>query len=259
MAPLIYFSYGMTKSGSTLSFELARAALVLSGQPQPMLSEAAVLKRKRINFCDHIDADRADAIRRETKAHGHMIAIKTHTRPDPSVISMLNSGEALAHATYRDPRDIALSMLDHGIKSRQQGKQEFTEFHKTEDTVDELRHQTNTLLAWLSLPNVRPLYYDDLAFDMAKTASRIASDLDVDVDPADVMSVALHERGTQKNKAVPNRHMSEMSDDMNAHFRSVFSPMYEKLIDRHPDLPNDGRPLLDPKNPLCDWSQSATP
>jgi len=259
MAPLIYFSYGMTKSGSTLSFELARAALVLSGQPQPMLSEAAVLKRRRINFCDHIDGTRADAIRAEVSGLGHMVAIKTHTRPDPEVIKMLNSGEALAHATFRDPRDIALSMVDHGVKSRRQGKAEFTEFNAPEDTIDELRHQSNSLLAWLSLPNVKPLYYDDLAFDMGATAARIADDLGVRVDADKVVSLALHERGTQKNVGRKARHLSEMSPIMNDRFRTIFSPMFDRLISNHDTLPVDGSPVLNPDIPLCDWSQNATP
>ncbi len=252
--PLIYFSYGMTKSGSTLSYELARSALVLSGLPQPRLSVAAVEDRKKINFCNHIDETRAAALRAETAALGHTIAIKTHTRPDPVVVQMLENNEAFAHATFRDPREIALSMIDHGIKSREKGQGPFAEYHTVHDAAEDIKHQTNSLLSWLSLPNVRPLYYDDVAFDMAPTAARIADDLGVSADIPSVMNMASNERFTQRNKAEPSRHKAEMAEQTSQDFLTLFAPMYDHLIEKRHDLPNDGRPILDPNVPLCDWS-----
>lgn len=254
MKPQIYFSFGMTKSGSTLAFELARAALVLSGQHQPMLSEAAVLKRKKINFCEHIDADRAQALRNEATKIGNMIAIKTHTRPDPEVVEMLNSGAAIAHATYRDPRDMALSMVDHGAKSRAQGRLEFTEFETARDTIDELRHQSNSLLAWLSLPGVKPLFFDDLAFDTYRAATHIIDDLDVDVRVPDVIDMAVNQRGTQKNIGIKDRYRSEMTPELSAEFETVFAPLYSKLIEGRPDLRNGSGPVLNAQDTLCDWN-----
>lgn len=255
--PLIYFSYGMTKSGSTLSYELARSALVLAGFPQPRLSLDAVADRKKINFCNHIDEKRAEAIRAETAAVGHTIAIKTHTRPDPEVVKMLENNEAFAHATFRDPREIALSMVDHGIKSRNKGSGPFREYETVQDASEDIKHQTNSLLAWLSLPNVRPLYYDDVAFDMARTTDRIANDLGVSADSGQVMDMASNQRFTQRNKAKPARFKKEMSDQTSNDFKTVFAAMFDHLIDKRHDLPNDGRPILDPNVPLCDWSHPA--
>ncbi len=256
MKPLIYFSYGMTKSGSTLSFELARSALELSGQPQPRLSTNAVEDRKKLNFCAHIDAPRADAIRAETAALGHTVAIKTHTRPDPEVVKMLENNEAFAHATYRDPRDIALSMLDHGARSRAKKALSFAEYEVLGDTIEDIKHQTNSLLAWLSLPNVKPLYYEDVAFNMAPTAAKIAQDLGLSVDVSDTIKTATENRFTQRNKAVSTRHTSEMTPHDSARFEDIFAPMYDRLISDRDAFPTDGSPILDHTIPLCDWSQS---
>ena len=257
MKPLVFFSFGMTKSGSTLGFELARSALILAGFEQPRLSLKAVENRKKLNFCDHIDAARADAITQEVKEIGHMIAIKTHTRPDPDVIAMLHTGEAMGHAIYRDPRDIALSMLDHGKVSRARDVPEFSEFHTLEDTFDEIKHQTNSLLAWLSLPHVRPIYYEDLGFATKETAQNILGQLGLDVDPEQVCEMALT-RPNQRNKAKSQRYKSEMSASDSAAFERVFAPMYDRLIDNRDALPKDGSGVLDPLLPLCDWSQSTT-
>jgi len=188
-----------------------------------------VENRKKINFCKHIDEQQARAIRNETREIGHPVAIKTHTRPDPEVVQMLENNEAFAHATFRDPREIALSMLDHGRRSRAEGGKSFTEYKTVQDTVEDIKHQTNSLLAWLSLPNVRPLYYDDIAFDMKEAT---------------------------KNKAKKSRHIDEMPGDISTQFETIFAPMYELLISKRSDYRNDGTPVLDPTIPLCDWSET---
>lgn len=253
--PLIYFSYGMTKSGSTLAYELARSGLVLSGYDQPRLSLSAVMNRKKLNFCAHIDEASARAIRRETSAIGHTIALKTHTRPDPIVVRMLQDGEATAHAVYRDPRDMALSMLDHGAKSREKGRPGFAEYFTIEDTLPEIGHQLNSLKAWLSLPNVRPLYYDDLAFDMEATTALILSELDLAPDPLAVIKMATEDRFTQKNKGKRARHEDEMPSETSDRILSIFAGLYQTLIAERATLPRDGRPCISAETDLCDWSQ----
>jgi len=253
MTPHIYFSYGMTKSGSTLGYELARSAFEYAGYAQPRLSLDAVEFRKNVNFVNSVDEKRANAIRNEINEIGHPIALKTHSRPESNIVEMLNSGEASAHAIYRDPRDIALSMLDHGKRARARGKPAFSEFHTIEDTYDNIRHQSNTLLAWLSLPNVRPIYYEDVAFNMKGTTEQLLRDLNVDVDVSSVMQHATTDRFTQKNKAVSNRHTNEMPKDISDNFLRIFAPLYERLIENRDQLPRDGSPVLDPQHSLCLW------
>ena len=52
--PLIYISYGITKSGSTLAFQLARTILDLAGFAQVRLSDTATVPGRRINFVERI-------------------------------------------------------------------------------------------------------------------------------------------------------------------------------------------------------------
>lgn len=253
MKPLIYFSYGMTKSGSTLAYELARSALVLAGLEQPRLSLAAVTNRKKINFIAHVDDPQANAIRNEVASIGHTIAIKTHTRPDPQIVEMLEKGEAFGHAIYRDPRDMALSMLDHGERARAAGKPAFAEYVAVEDTIENIAHQTNTLRAWLSLPGVIPLYYDDFAFDIDATTARIMAELGINADIDATIRMATVERFTQLNKGVAARHNDEMAPAISATFKEIFAPLYDTLITHRAALPRDGRPALAADAPLCRW------
>lgn len=240
----LIFSYGMTKTGSTLAFELTRAALTLAGHRQERLSLDAVMDRKKINFVQHVDAKRADALRREVDRLGTPIVVKTHTRPDPAVIAMLQSGEAIATAAYRDPRDMALSMLDHGVRARAKGKASFSEFVSVEDTIDQIQHQTNSLAAWLTLPNVLPVYYEDLAFDMPRTTRGLIDHLGVQASVEDAMAIALTERFIQFNKGVSARHKDEMSRANSDRFLAIFAPLYDQLIDNKDNLNRDGTPVL---------------
>ncbi len=255
MKPLVYFSYGMTKSGSTLAYELARSGLVLAGFDQPRLSLSAVMNRKKINFCSHIDADNVAAIKRETMAIGHPIAIKTHTRADPEVVKLLQNGEAMAHAVYRDPREIALSMLDHGAKSRAKGKPGFVEFETVDDTIENIRHQTNSLKSWLSLPNVRPLFYDDFAFDMDRFTPIILDEVGVKADTTKVIRMTTKDRFTQRNKARQARYLTDMTPEDSAKFESIFAGFYQLLIKDRGNLARDGSPVIPADTELCDWSQ----
>ena len=254
MSPRIYFSYGMTKSGSTLAYELARAALVVSGCDQPRLSTAAVMDRKKLNFVAHLTEDNITALLKETEALGHMVVIKTHTRPDPPVIRLLQEGRAIAHAIYRDPRDMALSMVDHGDKSRAKGRPGFTEFVEPRDAIDNLRHQSNSLLSWLSLPGVKPLFYNDLAFDMEATTKAMMAHMGLDAPVAEVIQMATRDRFTQLNKGVPDRHIAEMDKDLSEEFRAEFAPFYAKLIDGRASLPAEP-PILNATKRLCRWPE----
>jgi len=239
--PNIYFSFGMTKSGSTLGFELARTGLEQAGMEQELLP-SCVSAMRRINFAQHLDNKAVVALEAITDAIGHPVAIKTHTRPDPEVIRLLQSGRASAHAIYRDPRDIALSMLDHGERA-----------HTIEDTIEPIKHQTNSLLAWLSLPNVRPLYYDDLAFDTVRTMDVIANELGF-AAPAETIKEVMTSRFTQLNVGVRDRHMLEMDKETSQRFETIFAPFYDRLIHNRAQLRRDGHPVLDPQAPLAIWT-----
>lgn len=252
--PRLHFSYGMTKSGSTLAFELARTGLELAGLAQPKLSDKAVRKAGKINFTLHIDAAQADQIRAEVGSIGHKILFKTHTRPDPAVIDMLISGEAAAHAIFRDPRDMALSMLDHGAKARHRQAQPFAEFVRLEDTIENIAHQSNSLLAWLSLPNVRPFSYDQIAFGGPEICAQLLMETGAKADAQMVRDTVMNNRFTQFNRGETGRWRREMDPLWARRFEELFPGLID-LVQRADTLPRDGRPLLDPNIPLANWER----
>lgn len=234
MQPLLYFSYGMTKTGSTLAFQIVRSALDLCGFPQDQLSASAIKQASTINFVNHISDAQMDEIKAEMLARGYSVVLKTHTRPDPVVKRMIKSGEALAFVAYRDPRDIALSMLDHGRRARAEGKQAFAEFGTMDDVLKNLRHQFNSMAEWLRLPGIIPLYYEDIAFDTVSVAGLILQKLGLKLDPEILTDIVHEDRFTQKNKGVSQRHLTEMPADISEAIEQEFQPFIQKFIkDRH--------------------------
>lgn len=250
MKPLIYFSYSITKAGSTMAFHLARSALELAGYPQPRFDLKAIDAKKKINFVQNISQDQADEMLRLVDDLGYPIALKSHNRPNPSVVKMVQSGHALAHAVYRDPRDVALSMMDHGAKSRAKGSIAFAEIETLEDAIKGIRNQCDSLTAWLRLPGTLPLCYDDVAFDTIKTAQRILDQLQITGDAEQIAHVVLNNRFTQFNKGIQQRYLRDM-DKSDAKAISVeFAPLLNKFIKNRHKLPMDGRIQLPPPDQL---------
>jgi hypothetical protein len=216
MQPLLYFSYGMTKTGSTLAFQLVRSALDLCGFPQDRVASDVVNPVLKRNFVNHISERQLDELKDEARKRGYPIALKTHTRPSPGVVKMLQSGEAIGHACYRDPRDMALSMLDHAENSRARGNAEFAELTSFEQVFTNIRHQFNSLTAWLRLPGMIPLYFEDIAFDTTQVATKILKQLELKIDPEVLADIVKTQRFTQKNKGLRLRYPTEMEQSLSA-------------------------------------------
>jgi len=250
MQPLLYFSYGMTKTGSTLAFELVRSALDLCGYPQDRLALDAVEATAKVNFVNRLSAEQLETLRNEAKKRGYPIVLKTHARPTPGVVRMIHAGEAIAYASYRDPRDMVLSMLDHGKRARETGQKSFSNLHTAEQALENIRHQHNTLTAWLRLPFTMPLYFEDAAFDTETTAARVLASLCLKLDPVVLSEVVLTQRFTQKNKALRQRYPDEMTPALSSAIKAEFAPLFEHLITNRQNLVDDGRIHLPPPQQL---------
>lgn len=248
MKPLIYFSYGMTKTGSTLAYHMASVTLEWAGY-KPKRPPAELLgPNSKINFVQHISDDQAEALCDFAKTNGPIV-LKTHTRPDPAVVRMLQDGRAMAHACYRDPRDMALSMLDHGVRARASGKPAFTEIVTLDDAKIGIRNQCDSLTAWLRLPKVMPLNYEEIAFDMERAVSKTQAQLGIEGEPDDIVSDVLDGRFTQFNKGKSQRYVTEMSAQDSEAFQTEFAPFYE-FIHKNPNAPMTGQVALPPPNQL---------
>jgi hypothetical protein len=180
------------------------------------------------NYFDHIDA--ALITRIEQVAEGRDVVLKTHQLPCADVLAMIARGDLLASATLRDPREIALSMMDHGDRSRRWHIPEFSECAQVEDCLPSIDHQVATLQALCDVPGVEPIAYAAICFDMEAAIARLARQIGVTVDPEAVAEIFADKRMIgQFNKGLPDR-FDEMAPDESSAFLARYADFYARFL-----------------------------
>jgi hypothetical protein len=227
--PMIYVSYGVPKSASTFTYVVTETVLRVAGYAPVTLSEAAKGGKSQLNYIDPISWS---AIQRAVSEIGEKSAvIKTHGVPDKRLLEAIERGEVFASAVIRDPREIALSLLDHAKRSRSLGVGDFAEIETVTDTFKVLDDQINRLSRWMAIGKVLLLAYDEISFDTESAVQRIIDQLGISVAAANVIS-ALPDRSKieQFNKGVKKRYESEMPAETQQLFLERYSDVYRRYV-----------------------------
>jgi len=177
---MIYICYGMTKSASTLLYQLTEEVFRASGRRAPRLGPPFRSRLSVDNYFDRIDGPLVDRIK--SSLNHDDIVLKTHGPLADDIADRIASGDILASASLRDPREIALSMIDHGARSRRWGDLEFSECATPQDCLPSIDYQVETLRQWAAIPRVETFSYNRICFDMAGTAQRLCAQFGVDAD-----------------------------------------------------------------------------
>lgn len=224
--PLIYVSYGMAKSGSTLAFRLVSEALRAGGLGQDDVDLRPLLPGAEAKFVGVIRPAELAALRRLAEARGRIVAVKTHGGLWDCVRRGLEAGWIAGHAVARDPRDIALSMMDAAKEGRGWGGRT-RPYAGIEETLPVIRNQIAKFEGWAAAAGILPLAYEPLAFATEGEAARIAAQLGLAVDPAAVARAA-KAAGTNLNAGRPRRREAEMAPALSAAFAAEFAGFIER-------------------------------
>lgn len=225
---MIIISFGMLKSASTLVYQVTEEILRQAGHPPCILGQPLRPALSVTNYFDNIDMA---LIRRiEAAAQGRDIVIKTHQLPAPDVLEQVERGTIRATASYRDPREIALSMVDHGVRSRRWSIPEFSECKTPADCLASIDDQVETLRAWCRISGVERIAYNDICFDMGGVIARLARTLALAVAPSQVENVFANKMMVgQFNKGVKDR-FHEMSALESAFFLDRYAHFYDDFM-----------------------------
>ncbi|MEM7742444.1 MAG: hypothetical protein AAF409_01930 [Pseudomonadota bacterium] len=228
--PVIYLCYGMPKSGSTLAFNLTRAAALRAGFDQsPVIADAS---GRKPNFIPRIPDLDLDALIARLQSEGReMVVIKTHSRPDPSVRRASTLGLLRVQAVCRDPRDVALSMRDAGRRDDAWGQVAPGQpIGDVEEVRVRLANQVHRFERWATMPGCLTLSYDEVAFATSRAARRIA--LHMGLPPAPRRDAwSAKSRFSQLNRGVPRRHVREMSAEQAADWYAEFGAFIDSRCD----------------------------
>lgn len=232
---MLVLSYGVTKSGSTLAFELLKGALESAGHPQDLLPDTAVEPGHHVNFIDAVTPQKIQALQAAIP-EGRIIAVKTHTRLTRSNFAMLDAaaraGEIFVQTVARDPRDVCLSMLDAGTQARAGNLGAFKEFRELADAERSCKNQYRNYFHWASVSKALRLTYDQIVTDPDAAVARMSDQIGIFANPAQARHHAFEKAFTQKNKAVPNRWETEMKPQDAARIRKDLAAVWMRSLDR---------------------------
>jgi hypothetical protein len=212
---MLVICYGIAKSGSTLAFELVRGALTEAGHSQKKVRSEAIKPHARGNHIASLDRD---ALQDTMAAIGEdrIVAAKTHKAMPEALFPWLEEMQAArklqVFASYRDPRDICLSLVDHGVKSRDAGRPGFARIHALDDAADVVERAISKFRTWAALKGTQRLYFDTVAFAPDEAIAAIEHVLGVAADHEAVKRHAFEDAFTQKNKAARHRYEDELGE-----------------------------------------------
>jgi len=215
---MLYFSYGIRKSGSTLAFELTKGLLEALGHPQKRLAIPCFADRQ-VHFLNHnqtkaFDEEIASQIL-DALEPGRILAIKTHGPPSSYLMTNLQAGLMLGQANFRDPRDNTLSLVDAGKRARKRGRGAFMNIDSVESAIVSIKDQVKIYDSWVSQPGILACTYDEVAFDSESFLERVGRQLGYDrsdlPDLANLADKVKKEAFTQFNKGVPKRYRRDFS------------------------------------------------
>ena len=162
---MLYISYGITRSGSTLLYKLTQGLAESLGFVQKQCQVATDSGHPGCNYSVQNSQQNLEFF--ESQGSG-ITVVKTHEPPTEYVASQLSSGNTLANMSIRDPRDVALSLLEKGLQLRQRGFEEkapFASLMTFDDVVVQLKSQLEVAMIWAGLPNIRIFRYEDTAIN----------------------------------------------------------------------------------------------
>jgi hypothetical protein len=230
---MLVISYGMAKSGSTLAYELVKGVLESAGYSQKKLKGAPGLKPgARSNHLATVDKDDLAALI-DAIGPDRIVAAKTHKVFDDSAFAWLEEQQRLRRlqivASYRDPRDICLSLVDHGVKSRDAGRPGFARVKNLDDAALMVKRAISKFTKWGAVEGTLRLYFETVAFEPDEAVAIIERTLNVKGDAEEAKRHAFEDAFTQRNKAKRSRYPDEMDEAEQARMLETFGPFITRV------------------------------
>jgi len=212
---MIYISYGQPKSASTYVVWLINRILRVHYKVSPREFRHNVLPKDYRNDFQFVSGRLIETMNEFVPAD-FVCPVKTHAPPDETIVRMLASAEVKACASFRDPRDVALSLLDIGEKERTKETQRpaFANIHTIDDVVPKVAKGLRTLKKWLAVEGVLPVPYEMTARRPDLLVMRIIRQLDLgEMDEEEVLRPLEETKRSipEFNKGIPGRYRTEMS------------------------------------------------
>jgi hypothetical protein len=232
---MLVICYGMAKSGSTLAFEMVRGILMSVGQSQSRVSCSGVSATARGNFMKTADRTSIGNLL-DYAGSSRILAVKSHHVFPDEMFAWLEELQANRQlqviASYRDPRDVCLSLIDAGSRARQNGRRGFAKIDGLPQAIRQVQKSSQNFRKWAAIRGTLRLSYETVAFSPDAAITAAEQVLGVKADRPKVMKHAFENAFTHKNKAVRHRYLDELTADEQAEMLEVFGAFIENVCQR---------------------------
>jgi hypothetical protein len=237
---MLILCYGITKSGSTLAFELVKGALASAGHPQVRLPDGTVEPGHNVNFIARkLGRNRLETLLDQIGTE-RRIAVKTHADfllpLFPWIEEMQARREVQIVASYRDPRDICVSLMDAGKLARKDGRKAFSLIQSLSDAAESVQRQIAKFRNWGSVHGALRLSYELVAFSPDKALDAIEHLLDVRCDRAAAKKHAFEDAFTQKNLGGIDRFKTELSAEEQRQLTEKFEAFIRQVCEEQREV-----------------------
>jgi hypothetical protein len=233
---MLVICYGMAKSGSTLTFEMVKGVLNGAGHDQKKVQSSGLKPKGGGNYIAELTRESVlDII--ESIGSDHIVAAKTHMIFADDMFDWMEGMQAQRKlqvvASYRDPRDICISLLDHGKRSRKEGKDSFAHIHDLNRAAVLVSKAIPKFQKWASLKGSLRLYFETVAFSPDDAIAAIETSLGVSTNHDAVKRHAFEDSFTQKNKAQKSRFEEELDSSQKKELQERFGEFIERVCGRN--------------------------
>lgn len=206
----LIFSYGMPKSASSFAWMLIKQIASENGNRLVSLSSAA---KGNSSVEDYLDGSAAADMHLVCKEIGDdWCVIKTHADSKPFKIIASRAENYTVFIQHRDPREIALSLLDHAEKSRKLGLRDFADCVDIETCLPTIDSTMRNFFDWLQEPSAVAISYNELCFDTTNTIEKIKEKFSSHVSTEKILAQFSDKTAIiQYNKGQKERYLAEMS------------------------------------------------
>lgn len=227
---MIVLSHGMAKSASSFVFQITHGLIhshcrtaggVVLDLKKYCLSSNGLFLNDAENI-DEVIEKKIFEIGASNCDERNYLHIKIHRRCTPYVHQLIDEGKVIVISTYRDPRDIALSLIDAGRIDKERGKARFTQYETVTDTIDTVEYQLDCFNTWLNVKNIEFISFDQIATKPFDVGKRIAARLKIPYDESIVEELLINKSNIwEYNKGITNRWREEMEDSDIERFEKI--------------------------------------
>ena len=210
---MILVSSALPKSASTLIADYQEDLLEVSDQRSGQVQFREAFDGRYVHRLGPVALARLGSL---NLRHGSLI-LKTHLGPRPLVRALISSGLAKATVCYRDPRDILLSAIDHGERSRKGlVRAAFTEVEDVAGSIPKVKGWLRLIDRWERFEKAHFVRYEDLMDDHGRELRKMIDYLGWDVSESTLEEVVRKRKASKAsspnfNTGRSQRYRSEMT------------------------------------------------